>query len=153
MTVYLMQHGEAKSEQEDPERDLTDRGALQARMAAERLGRLAPDIHVIWHSGKKRALRTAEIVADNLGIPKRVMEHTGLAPKDDAAPIARKLQKTGRDIMVVGHLPFLSRLASLLLTGSPEPEIVGFRYGAILCLEEQSGRWRVAWMLAPELLD
>jgi phosphohistidine phosphatase len=53
----------------------------------------------------------------------------------------------------VGHLPFLSRLASLLLVGDPERTLVRFRMGGIVCLTggPSTGGWIVAWMLTPEL--
>jgi phosphohistidine phosphatase len=53
---------------------------------------------------------------------------------------------------LVGHLPFMARLASLLLTRDPKAEIVAFQPGTVLCLEGEGGTWRVAWMLRPELL-
>jgi broad specificity phosphatase PhoE len=36
MRLYLVQHGEAKSEAEDPDRPLTDRGAAYVREVAKR---------------------------------------------------------------------------------------------------------------------
>ncbi len=60
-------------------------------------------------------------------------------------------------LMLVGHLPFLSRLASLLLVGDPERALVRFRMGGIVCLTGEpagaggTGGWMVAWMLIPEL--
>lgn len=54
MRLYLMQHGEAKSETEDPERSLTVRGEEETRKmsgAAKRLG-IRPS--KIYRSGKKR---------------------------------------------------------------------------------------------------
>ena len=45
-------------------------------------------------------------------------------------------------IMLVGNLPHLSRLVSLLLTGNPEIEVVRFRNAGIVCLttKRRSGR-------------
>ena len=66
MEVYLVQHGEAKREEEDPARPLTGRGKREAEgvaRAAERAG-LAPA--EILHSGKRRAQETAEIFAARL---------------------------------------------------------------------------------------
>ena len=52
--------------------------------------------------------------------------------------------------LLVGHLPHLSRLASLLLVGDATREIVAFRMGGIVCLENDAGRWRIKWILTPE---
>lgn len=55
--------------------------------------------------------------------------------------------------MIVAHLPFLSKLASLLLTGSESASTVAFKQGGIVCLERFEGqRWQVDWMIIPELL-
>lgn len=68
MRLYLVQHGEAKSEAEDPERSLTSRGEEETRKisgAAKRQG-LRPSR--IYHSGKKRAEQTAGIIAGAIGL-------------------------------------------------------------------------------------
>jgi phosphohistidine phosphatase len=56
--------------------------------------------------------------------------------------------------MIVGHLPFLSRLASTLLIGDETVALVAFRNGGVVCLErgEEKGRWRLTWAVVPELL-
>jgi phosphohistidine phosphatase len=60
--LYLVQHGQAKPENEDPERPLTGDGldavARVARQSVEQLG-VRPDRVV--HSGKTRARQTAEV--------------------------------------------------------------------------------------------
>ena len=59
--------------------------------------------------------------------------------------------------MLVGHLPFLTRLAALLVTGDPDRPVVQFRYSAVVCLEPmdqattQDGRFLVAWIATPDM--
>lgn len=150
MLLYLIQHGTAKTEEEDPGRDLTDQGTAEVERMAEYLKTKDPQIHVIWHSGKTRARRTAEIFAHRLDMANRLLEHTGLAPKDDVLPIARNLEDSHNNVMLVGHLPFLSRLASTLLTGTPEKEIFRFRNSCAICLERDERGWHLCWMQTPE---
>ncbi len=69
---------------------------------------------------------------------------------DPAIAQQAALQAADRE-MLVGHLPHLSRLASLLLVGDPAREIVAFRMGAIVCLSREEGQWRLRWILVPEL--
>ena len=152
MLLYLIQHGAAKTEEEDPDRDLTDQGAAEVERMAAYLKGINAQIHVVWHSGKTRARHTAEIFADALDVANRLLEHTGLAPKDDVLPIAEKLIGSQNNLMLVGHLPFLSRLASALLTGSPDREILRFRYSCIVCLEQEEKTWRLCWMATPDSL-
>ena len=56
--------------------------------------------------------------------------------------------------MIVGHMPFLGKLAALLVTGSEENEIVEFQFGCVLCMERRGDvKWKVAWMITPALLQ
>ena len=64
-----------------------------------------------------------------------------------------RLAETTEDIMLVGHLPHLSKLSSLLLTGNEDLEIIEFIMAGIVCLErDKSGRWTVRWMITPETI-
>jgi len=54
--------------------------------------------------------------------------------------------------MLVGHLPHLSRLSSLLLVGDPEKNIIAFRMAGIVCLRREEENWSVSWMIIPDLL-
>jgi phosphohistidine phosphatase len=53
--------------------------------------------------------------------------------------------------MFVWHLPHLSLLASALLRGDPESEIVQFKAGTIACLAWVDGGFRLEWVLTPDL--
>src|SRR5947207_394018 len=104
MRLFLVQHAEAKSEEEDPERPLTARGVDDAR----RVARLAAEeggvaVTRIWHSGKTRARQTAEIWGQALGAPAEQVE--ALAPLDDPSVWATRLASEEQDLMLVGHLP------------------------------------------------
>ncbi|MGH2376556.1 MAG: hypothetical protein ACRDIC_24240 [bacterium] len=55
--------------------------------------------------------------------------------------------------MLVGHLPHLGRLASLLLVGTAERAVIRFQMGGVVCLaRDDSGAWALEWMLVPELV-
>ncbi|MCX7677851.1 MAG: phosphohistidine phosphatase SixA [Spirochaetes bacterium] len=117
MKIILLQHGDAKPENIDPSRPLTEKGQLQAKKAAEFLKRLPSYPDVIMHSGKKRALETAEIICFALGGIKRE-ERSNLGPNDDVQPFLNEILGETRSILVVGHQPFLGKLASALLKTS-----------------------------------
>jgi phosphohistidine phosphatase len=153
MNLYLVQHGESKPEEEDPERRLTDKGIGEAQKVAKFLSSLKLKVNVVWHSGKPRARQTAELLAEAIGASDRTKQHEGLAPKDKVLPTKKALEQTSGDLMIVGHLPFLGKLASLLVTGNEENEIVQFQFGSVVCLEQRDGKWKVAWMIRPALLD
>lgn len=142
-----MQHGEAKKEEEDPERPLTSKGKEEAGHVAMRAAKLMK-VASIRHSPKLRAKQTADIFAGHLHASS--VEAEGLKPLDDPE-IARKMVEGQKEnLMLVGHLPHMNRLASLLLTGNADADIVAFRMGAVVCLEKEE-KWRVKWILTPEL--
>ena len=149
MKLYLVQHGEARSEAEDPERSLTVRGEEETRKisgAAKRLG-ICPSR--IYHSGKKRAEQTAGIIAGTFDLSVQLGQ--GLNPNDDVRPWAERISREAEDLMIVGHLPFLEKLASFLVYGDEGAKALVFRYSAIVCLEKKEpGRWAVGRVIKPE---
>lgn len=152
VALYLAQHGESKSEQEDAARPLTDRGRFEVGRVAQAARRSGVEVLAIHHSGKLRAQQTAEIFAEALSPKGGVSHMNGLAPNDDPTTTARVLEAVELPTMLVGHLPHLSRLASLLVAGDPAREVVAFRMGGLVCLDRSTeGRWRVRWALTPEV--
>ncbi len=151
MTLYLVQHGQARSKEEDPDRPLTREGLAATEAVARLFARLAPAGAEVWHSGKTRAEQTAAAFTQALGTAWQARAHQGLDPMDPVEPVAQELQSRGEALMIVGHLPHLSRLASHLLCGDPEAGTVGFRNSAVVCLTREEGSWQVSWLLTPEL--
>jgi len=151
--LYLVQHGEAMSEEVDPQRPLTEKGSAEVSKMA-RFARSA-DLRVplIWHSGKLRARQTADLLAVTLQPEEGVRERGGLAPHDPMEPVLKELAARQADLMVVGHLPFLAKLASMLLYGFLA-DLVAFRPAGVLCMERGPDyRWRFVWMVTPELVQ
>lgn len=150
MKLYLVRHGQAKAEKEDPARPLSEIGKLQVKKVAVILARLRLQVHEIWHSGKLRAEQTAAIIAESLSPACSLKKVEGLAPLDEPSAILDALEGMQEPLMLVGHLPHLSRLAGLLLTGNPAKEIVQFEPGTVAALEKKEA-WGLKWMLAPAL--
>ncbi len=151
MQVYLVQHGEAKPETEDPTRPLSDRGHAEVERVAQHAAALKVQVAEIRHSGKLRARQTAEILAAALSPSHGLREMDGLAPADYPVKAKVEVESTRDPLMLVGHLPHLSRLASLLLLGDPRREIIRFRNGAIVCLVKVEDHWLLQWVLTPEM--
>ncbi len=153
MKLFLMQHGEAKTEAEDPERSLTERGSEAAKKVAAWAARAGIEVDQIQHSGKRRAQETASILAEYLHPAKGVVSVSGLKPNDDVHPMTEAIHSQGGSLMLVGHLPFLDRLANVLVTGNTETTVICFHNAGIVCLAEEDGHWSVSWVLTPELLN
>ena len=151
MLCYLVRHGEAKSETENPARPLSDRGREEVRRVARHAETLGLEVVEIRHSGKLRARQTAEIMAEYLSPRRGVYETEGLAPDDDPGKARAELEAAREPLMLVGHLPHLSRLASALLVAEPEREILSLGMAAVVCLARTEAGFRLLWLLSPEL--
>ncbi len=152
MFLYLVQHGEAKREEDDPKRGLTDKGFKDVARTALSAQKLGLKVSVIHHSGKSRALQTAQIFADYLKPGKGVSQVGDLAPMDDPGEWAGRIAGMNEDLMLVGHLPYMAKLAGLLLCGDKEKAPLDFKMGGLVCLKRyDDGRWAVEWMIVPEM--
>ncbi len=153
MRAYLVQHGKARSADEDPNRGLTGEGREEVRRVAEFLAGLRITVSLIQHSGKTRAEETAHILAESIRCTAGPCHVDGINPADDPFLAANFLKAYTDDVLIVGHLPHLDRLTSLLLTGSPDRRPVHFRNAGVVCLEkEPNGQWGLEWAVVPELL-
>jgi phosphohistidine phosphatase len=154
MRLYLMQHGHSSPGETDSERSLTEDGRAQVERVAAFLARSAPTKHGrVFHSGKTRARQTAEILTSPF--PHLQAEQSdGLAPMDDPAVWAERAGGLEEAVALVGHLPHLARLASLLLSGDAESPVVSFTNGGMVCLNRDvEGRWTLRWSVVPSLLE
>lgn len=152
MLIYLVRHGEAVNQMEDTARPLSKKGENDIRGIANLLTRqfiLMPGY--IYHSPKLRAVQTASIISKALAQTPAPVEADNLLPMDDPAVWAERLEVADRDTMLVGHLPYMSRLVSLLLLWDAGREILNFSPGMVVCLEKTGG-WRIKWMISPDIL-
>ncbi len=150
--VYLVQHGEAKPESEDPDRPLTARGREDVLLVARHAAGVGVKVERVLHSGKLRAKQTAEILANHLHPAGGVEETSGLSPMDPPESARSVIEGAKEPVMIVGHLPHLSRLLSLIVIGNPEMEVVRFRTGEIVSLAKSDKKWSVAWILTPDIV-
>ena len=77
---------------------------------------------------------------------------SGLNPLDDVTALVDKIDSRD-NIMLVGHLPFMERLTSHLITGSIDDPVFKFQNGGIVCLDRDpdSGSWVIKWALMPKI--
>jgi len=154
MRIYLIQHGEATTEQVDASRPLTAKGRQDVQKIAAFLKGAGLGPMAILHSGKTRARQTAEVIAAHLGLDHQTQERDNMAPLDPVRGLIKEISEVAGDLMIVSHLPFLSKLASTLLIGSELKNLVAFRQAGVVCLQRNEDQtWQVAWMVTPELLQ
>ena len=152
MRLYLVQHGEAKPKEEDPERSLTNQGRTDVERLAAFLKRTGVSVGRVVHSGKLRAQQTAGILAQAIASGAKLEASDIINPLDPPESFAKKIGDWNADTLVTGHLPFMSKLVALLITGDPEHTVASYKPGSAVCLERgEDGKWTVTWMLRPEL--
>jgi phosphohistidine phosphatase len=153
MKLYLVQHAKSVSKDVDPGRPLSPGGEEDIRHLAESLRASGITVDRILHSSKMRAHQTAEILAEALlmsGEPKVI---NGINPKDSIPDFSIKVHKFKRDTMVVGHLPFMQKMVSYLITGKEDAAVVDYKPGSIVCLQQNAEEhWEIQWMLRTDTL-
>ena len=152
MALYLIQHGKSLPKDQDPDQGLSEEGTTET----ERIANLAQDYGVsvsqIRHSVKTRARQTAEILAAALKPQNDIREISGIKPMDDVAACAAKIDPD-ENVMLVGHLPFMERITSYLITGSIDQALIKFQNSGIVCLDKdpETQAWVIKWTLMPNL--
>jgi phosphohistidine phosphatase len=149
MDFYLARHGEAVADLIDPERPLTQAGRESVQRVASLAAEKGVRITVIYHSGILRAGQTAEIIARYLTPDDGVRTMPGLHPEDDPALAAAELAVARNPLMLVGHLPHLNRLASLLSCRDPDKKAIDFAPATIACYGRAGTLWTLNWTIAP----
>jgi phosphohistidine phosphatase len=71
---------------------------------------------------------------------------------DDTRIWADRLESLEEDIKLVGHLPHLGRLASLLLCGDPQRVLVNFTTAGMVCMRRTGEDWGIDWIITPAIV-
>jgi phosphohistidine phosphatase len=150
MKLYLVQHGLSLPEEQDPQKPLSREGKKQTLKIADFLKKRKIAVDCLWHSTKLRAIQTAQIISKSIKCSE-IQERDDLNPLDPVDKFPEKIESLNKDLMIVGHLPFLQKLVSLLLSGAETNEFVAFENSGVICLE-YAGVWKIAWMITPELI-
>jgi phosphohistidine phosphatase len=150
--VVLVRHGDARPKDEDPTKSLSNAGREHVKLVSSLVAAVGPMLDEVRHSGKARARQTAEVFADVVGVAREyVREESGLSPNDDVKVVADQLEAEGRSVAIVGHLPFMNRLASLLLCGDPQQLDLHFDDAGCMVLGRTEGGWRLVGFLNHDL--
>lgn len=152
MALFLVQHGKSLSKDIDPDQGLSEEGMAETRRIAEAAKGYKLKVTCIKHSVKTRARATAEILAAALNPAEGLQEITGIKPMDDVKAIAQKIDSQA-NTMLVGHLPFMERMTSFLITASIEKPVIKFQNSGIVCLDQdpETKSWFIKWTLLPDI--
>lgn len=154
MKILLSQHGDAIAKEVDPDRPLSDRGRKQVGRVAQFLHEGSVGCVRILHSGKTRASQTAELLAEGLQGSQSIEPVSNLSPNDPAQEWIERADSWNEDTLLVGHMPFMGKLASGLIDPQGSTPMVDFCPGSVLCLlRKEDVGWQVCWMIRPELVE
>ena len=145
-----MRHGEAESPQRDPERGLTSNGKLKIEKLANHLHEKGLTFKHVYHSNKKRAQQTAEIMLNAITPNLSPILHNNIKPNDDPSFIIPEINNWTEDTLITSHLPFGPDLITLLTGKDAYLSAITFETGTIVCLEKiDNSNWEIEWSSAP----
>ncbi len=161
MNIYLLRHAEAEPGFPDHSRLLHASGREHARRLGDFLrAKQAFKPTVLLCSPYRRAQQTAELLLGAWGgsLESR-KDESRLEPEMNPGSLVQDFQQLGQDVLVVGHNPNISILASLLLSGEHARTRVHFKTAVMVCLQwdpipnyGQIGPCELDWMLDPRII-
>ena len=148
MAIYLVQHGQSLDKEIDPNRSLSSEGIATTIQVANTALDAGIKVTTIYHSGKLRAQQTAELFSKYLNAT-QVESIVGIGPLDSVIDFVNNF-KLSDNLMIVGHLPFMERVASYLITDNQDLTVVKFQNAGIVCLDHnENNNWHLKWTIMP----
>ena len=139
MQVFLVRHGEAASV--GGEKKLTPAGKEKVEQLASELEKKGVELDHIYHSGIYRAQETAEIIRDYLCPVMDIRLGTELLPNSDPNIWRKRLQAESGNIMLIGHMPYMSLLATKLGRN------LSFNTASVAAFEGSGNSWKFLWQI------
>ena len=95
---------------------------------------------------------SAEGIAETERIA-RIAKDEGVAVSQIRHSVKTRARQTAEIVMLVGHLPFMERLASFLIMGSIDKPVFKFQNSGIVCLDKdpEAQAWIIQWALMPKI--
>ena len=159
MEIYILRHGiaverGAAGNKKDSDRPLTPEGKDKMQQIAEAILGMELKFDLILSSPFTRAEQTARIVASELD--QEVTFTELLEPDGNALELIAEINdEKPQRVLLVGHEPYLSQLASVLTTGGSDASIELKKGGLCKLTTDKLTFGRCAtlnWLLTPKLL-
>lgn len=153
MQLFVIRHATAVprgGRAPDAERRLTPKGRRRWARAVRGLERLGTTFDRLYHSPWRRAVETADALADL--VDGETVATRGLAREPTAALVA---QLEGERVALVGHQPWLGELVGILVFGEArEGARFDLKKGAVVWLEgdPRAGGMMIRAVLPPRVL-
>ncbi len=157
MNLYMALHAEAE-DRTPPEQDAARKIIQLGFDDIDRISAFAPvakdgALSAIYHSHTVRTRETAEGFAKHFKPRNGAVEIDGLMADDDISGWLERLNNAEDDMMIVGHMPSLKRIAGSLIAGDEAAHPIQFARAGIACLTRRDDNsWAVSWMVTPGLV-
>ena len=143
MNLYLALHAEVE-DKTSPELDAGRKIVQQGFDDIDRIGGFAP-------VAKDGTL--AQGFAKHFKPRDGAVEIDGLMADDDISGWLERLNAADDDMMIVGHMPNLKRIAGSLVAGDQAAHPIQFARAGVACLNRRDDNsWAVSWMVTPALV-
>ncbi|MCZ6674876.1 MAG: phosphohistidine phosphatase SixA [Verrucomicrobia bacterium] len=162
MRLYLLSEADAAPNKNDAQRKLTPKGIASLGKLAEFLEKKGlMKVAEIRHSPLVSARQTAEYFKKKVGLEAKLREVPLLEPCDDFRILADIVNKSKEDLLLVGHKPNLSMLASYLLTRNSRLDLFSLRKSGLMYLKRIDAthtlpgwdfNWQLRWLIVPGIL-
>jgi phosphohistidine phosphatase len=164
MNLFLLRHGLAVDRskpgfKKDADRPLTPKGKQRLWRVAEAMDEMDLEFDAILSSPFLRASQTAEIIAEAFELRKKLALSEHLTPNGNPKLLLEQislLQPQPKDVLMVGHEPYLSQLIGLLVAGNTNA-LIDLKKGALCKLEIETLRCgrcaMLAWLLSPKQMS
>jgi phosphohistidine phosphatase len=164
MNLFLLRHGLAVDRskpgfKKDADRPLTPKGKQRLWRVAEAMDEMDLEFDAILSSPFLRASQTAEIIAEAFELRKKLALSEHLTPNGNPKLLLEQislLQPQPKDVLMVGHEPYLSQLIGLLVAGNTNA-LIDLKKGALCKLEIETLRCgrcaTLAWLLSPKQMS
>jgi phosphohistidine phosphatase len=164
MELYLLRHAIAVARgtpdyEDDADRPLTESGEKKMRLAARGMRTLSLGLDLILSSPYLRCRQTANIAAKELQVGDKLSFSSTLAPEGAPQDLIEEINREHSacdSIMLVGHEPYLSQLAGVLIAGSWQLGLT-MRKGGLCRLTTDTLRYArcatLEWLLTPSQLS
>jgi phosphohistidine phosphatase len=159
MKLYLVRHAIAEDvsdHDDDSLRPLTEKGREKMNKIAAALREIGIQPDLIVSSPFVRASQTAAILAEELNYKEELAYSDFLTPMAEADDMIGEINEkySVDELMLVGHEPNLSSLASTLLTGNSDLSI-NFKKGGVCCLSVDDLHYdrkaTLEWLVTPKI--
>jgi phosphohistidine phosphatase len=148
--LWLLRHGDAEPHdaREDHARRLTQRGERQSQVAGAALAALGVELAAAYTSPRVRALDTARLACEALGVEPAVDEAlSGGWDADDARALLERHDADAR-VLVVGHEPDFSQVVFDLTGGR-----IDLKKGGVAAVRVDGTRAELFDLMRPKELE